>query len=88
MLMLKVFTKFKCQNPYCLRNVCVYVCVCMLALSPKVSLENTEAINFMATLKKREENGFSVIKMHFRFNIWVSLIGFKFRSTQRNKHRM
>lgn len=85
--MLKVFTK--CQNLYCLRNVCVYVCVCMLALSPKVSLENTEAINFMATLKKkREENGFSVIKMHFRFNIWVSLIGFKFRSTQRNKHRM
>ena len=68
----------------------MFVCVCMLALSPKVSLENTEAINFMATLKKkeREENGFSVIKMHFHFNIWVSLIGFKFRSTQRNKHRM
>ena len=38
--------------------------------------------------KKREENGFSVIKMHFRFNICVSLIGFKFRSIQRNKHRM
>ena len=69
--------------------MCVFVCVCVPALSPKVSLENTEAINFMATFKKgREENGFSVIKMHFRFNIWVSLIGFKFRSTQRNKRRM
>ena len=29
-----------------------------------------------------------MIKRHFRFNICVSLIGFKFRSIQRNKHRM
>lgn len=65
--MLKVFTKFKCQNPYCLRNVCVYVCVCMLALSPKVSLENTEAINFMATLKKKRRKWFLSDQNAFSF---------------------
>ena len=33
----------------------MFVCVCAPALSPKVSLENTEAINFMATFKKGRE---------------------------------